>query len=165
MGVLSDPKLELFAQELLKNLALDMPRSKAAEDAARAAGYTGKSIGPNARKRAQRKDVKARMIELAAPAVEARKAEIEATVDWAIGRCVDIASPDLGVKAIKVSDQLNALKLAAQILGWEAPAKTELTGKDGAPLQPTRVEIIQLTDARHPAAASGENVVASAPST
>lgn len=135
MGVLSDPKLETFAQELLKNLAADMPRSKAAEDAARKAGYTGRSLGPNARKRAQRKDVKLRMAELAAPAVAAMQAEIVADVNWALDRLTKIASPDLGAAAVKVMDQINALKLMAQIKGWMAPEKiapTNVAG-DGPP--------------------------------
>jgi hypothetical protein len=43
MGTLSDPNLEKFSQALLVNIAQGMPRSRAAAEAARAAGYSGKS--------------------------------------------------------------------------------------------------------------------------
>jgi phage terminase small subunit len=77
MGALSDPKLERFAQSLLCHLASGMTGGKAATQAALEAGYSGSSVAANARKRAQRPDVKARMVELAAP----RIAEAEAALD------------------------------------------------------------------------------------
>lgn len=129
MPALSDPKLEKFAQALLVNYANDMPRTKAAEDAARKAGYSGSALGPNARKRAQRKDVKARMAELAAPALAKIQDElITPTVDLAVSRLMKIAMADLGVDAIKVPDQLAAWKLMGEWKGWKAPDKIAQDG-------------------------------------
>lgn len=123
MSELSDRKLERFARELLLNVAADMPRSKAAQDAAQKAGYTGRSLGPNARKRAQRKDVKARMAELAAPALAEAQQEVTASVDLVTRRLLAIIMPDLGVDAIKVADQIQASRQLCQIHGWMAVEK------------------------------------------
>lgn len=123
MGVLRNPQLERFALALLSNIAAGMPRSKAAHEAALTAGYKGKSVASNARKMAQRKDVKARLRELAAPIVEREREKIEATVEWATERLCSIAGPNLGDDALAVGDQINAMKLLAQIHGWLAPKK------------------------------------------
>lgn len=136
MGALRDPKLEAFARHLLSNLVAGMARSKAAHEAGITAGYRGNSLAANSRKRAQRKDVKARMAELAAPKVAQDDEQLEATVDWAERRLVSIASPDLGSEDLKALDQIAALKLLAQIKGWMAPEKRDVT------LRPTH----QMTD-------------------
>lgn len=126
---LRDPKLEKFAQALASNIVAGMPRSAAAEHAAAIAGYAGRSMASNARKRAQRDDVKKRIAEILAPAAEKAHAAIEATVEWATTRLVNIASPDLGEEAIRTPDQIAAIKLLAQIKGWLAPEKTEHSGQ------------------------------------
>jgi len=125
MPVLSDPQLEQFAQSLLRNIVAGMPRGKAATAAAREAGYQGSSLVDNARKRANRKDVKARMIELAAPALAQVEAEIAVDVQWATKKLASLVNPDLGVHKIKVTDQIAALKLLAEMFGWLAPEKME----------------------------------------
>ena len=122
MSALADPKLEKFTQALLSNLA----RSKAAEKAAVTAGYTGSSLGHNARKRAGRNDVKARMAELAAPAQAETEREVVATVETAIAKLSEIGTAKLGDDAIKVPDQIAAWKLMAQIKGWLAPEKRDI---------------------------------------
>jgi hypothetical protein len=55
VGALSDQKLELFAQALLRNIAHGLARGKATTEAAREAGYRGSAMADNARKRANRK--------------------------------------------------------------------------------------------------------------
>lgn len=125
MSELSDPKLEKFTQAYLLNLAREMPRSKAAEDAARQAGYVGKSLGANARKRAQRKDVKARMIELVAPVAAIKQENIVATVELATQHLLAIATVKLAPDAIKAADVVNSWKTLGQFHGWLAPEKRE----------------------------------------
>lgn len=80
MAALSDPKLEKFSQALLTNIAHGMPRSKAAAAAAKEAGYGGRSLASNARKRAVLPQVKARMAELAAPGREAAEKAVAITL-------------------------------------------------------------------------------------
>jgi hypothetical protein len=135
MKPLRDPKMEKFSQALLSNIAAGMPRSKAAHEAGLAAGYTGKSLASNSRKRAQRKDVKARMAELAAPAIEKAQESITATLDWAVDKLVRIAAPDLGDGAVRTPDQIAAIKLLAEIKGWKAPEKVAM--------EPLRIERIE----------------------
>lgn len=127
MGALRDPKLEAFARHLLSNLVSGMARSKAAHEAGLAAGYGGKSVAANSRKRAQRRDVKVRMAELAAPQVARDDENLDATIEWATKRLVSIAAPDLGSDDLKALDQIAALKLLAQIKGWMAPEKRDVT--------------------------------------
>lgn len=127
MPALSDPKLEAFAQALLVNIANDMPRTKAAHAAAMKAGYRGSSLGSNARKRAQRKDVKARMAELAAPALAAVEQNITATVDLATKHLLAIATVTLAPDTIKAADVVNSWKTLGQFHGWLAPAEHRVT--------------------------------------
>ena len=46
------------------------------------------------------------------------------TTEWVLTKCFRIADPDLGRKRTKVSDQIAALRLAAQIKGLLAPEST-----------------------------------------
>ncbi len=126
MGALSDPKLEKFAQALLVNIAHGMPRSKAAAAAAKTAGYSGSSLASNARRKAGLAQVKARMAELAAPVRQKVERDVIATVETAINKLSEIGSAQLGDDAIKVSDQISAWKLVAQIKGWMAPEKRDI---------------------------------------
>lgn len=154
MGALRDPQLEKFAQALLANIAHGMPRSKAAEAAARASGYTGKSLAPNARKRAQRKDVKARMVELAQPAQEQAERELTLTLETATQKLAEIVhtpTPD----EIKPADQIAALGLAAKMFGWLAPKKSELSGTVG-------IERIERVIVEHPSHRDGPRIPAAA---
>jgi hypothetical protein len=143
MGALSDPKLEKFSQAMLVNIAQGMPRSKAAAEAAKTAGYGGRSIASNARKRAALPQVKARMAELAAPEREAAEKAVAISVGAAEEKLWGIASVDLGKKAVKVPDQIAAIKTLAQFRGWNAPEKTELTG-------PIKIERIERVIVDHP---------------
>jgi hypothetical protein len=135
MGALSDPKLEKFSQALLVNIAQGMPRSKAAAAAAKTAGYSGSSMAANARKRAALPQVKARMTELAAPAQRQAESEVVASVDDANRKLGAIAGVAFKPDCVKPSDQVAAMNLQARINGWLAPRRTELTGKDGAPIE------------------------------
>ena len=129
---LRDPRLELFARELVANIAAGMKRSAAAAKAAEDAGYPKtKSSAANARKRAQRKDVKGRMAELMAPALERAEVQTETSIEWAYTKLATIASYDLGEDAVKVPDQIAAVKLMAQLKGWLAPERLALAGADG----------------------------------
>lgn len=49
-----------------------------------------------------------------------------------------------GIK-IKMHDPKAAIKQLADMQGWEAPKKTELTGKDGGPLATTNIDVSHLT--------------------
>jgi hypothetical protein len=128
MGALSDPKLEKFSQALLVNIAQGMPPSKAAVAAAITAGYGGSSIASNARKRAALPQVKARMAELAAPVREKTEQEVARAVEDAERKLWEIIRTDLGKKAVKVSDQIGAIKVLAQLHGWNASERTQVDG-------------------------------------
>ena len=125
---LSDPKLEKFAQALASNIAAGLPRGTAAQDAAEVAGYRGTSRAANARKRSRRADVKKRVAELFAAAQQRADSPLAATIEWATRKLVSIIAVDLGVDAITVSDQLMALKQLAELNGWKAPEKAEVSG-------------------------------------
>lgn len=128
MSALRDPRLELFARELAAHTAKAVPASRAAVEAGIAAGYPNpksKSFAPNCRKRAQRKDVKARIAEILAPALKRAEDATGATVEWAATKLFNIADPDLGLEAIKTPDQIAAITLLAKLRGWMAPEKRE----------------------------------------
>src|SRR5262245_27281175 len=125
MGILSDPKLEKFAQAMLVNIAQGMPHSKAAAAAARTAGYSGSSVASNARRRAVMPQIKARMAELAKPAQRKAEQEVVATVETAMLKLSKIAFAELGDGAIKVGDQIAAFRTMAQMQGWNAPQKSK----------------------------------------
>ena len=156
MSTLRDPRLEIFAREYARLKAAGMPASQAAADAAVEARYKGyqnpsKTFAANARKKAQREDVKARVAELLAPALERAEIEIGATVDWATRKLCKIANYDLGQDMVKVPDQISAIKLLAELKGWLAVAKLALTNPQGdgpATLKFERIERI-LVDPAH----------------
>lgn len=152
MPALQDPQLEQFSQDALRNLIKGMTRGKAAEAAARSAGYKGSSLAANARKRINRKDVKARMIELAAPKTEEAEAEIAQTTDELRKRLFTIALVPIADEKIKVSDQVAAAGLIARMDGLLAPEKREHSGPNGEPIQVTtdaeRVKALQQLLAR-----------------
>ena len=126
MSGLRDPRLEIFAREYARLKAAGTPASQAAVDAAVEARYKGyqnpsKTFAANARKKAQRKDVKARVAELLAPKTEQAEREIEATKEWAEGKLVKIINYDLGEEAVKIDHQLKSMELLAKFRGWLAP--------------------------------------------
>jgi hypothetical protein len=114
MSLLPDRRLEAVAQNLAKMMS--------PEEASAAAGYDAKktSFASNARKRACRKDVKARVADL----LEASIPDvIEQASDFIKRRCIELAAPDLGRKKLKPSDQIAALTLYAKVTGALAPEK------------------------------------------
>jgi hypothetical protein len=111
-------QLEKFAQAL----ALSM----SAVEAAKAAGYPlGSSFAANARKRANRKDVKAMVAELQKPARENVQQQITASFEEATRKLCQIAQADIGLWNIKSSDQIRAIEVLAKMHGWNAPELTE----------------------------------------
>ena len=84
----------------------------------------------NSRRNARRSDVKVRVAELQKPALDKVAEQIDLSVEWALNRLYNIASPDLGVDAIKTPDQLRAIELLAKIKGWMAPEKQDVTVHD-----------------------------------
>jgi hypothetical protein len=90
MAVLRDPRLEKFAQELAASLNDGVAASAAAEAAGRAAGYpigrSAKTFAANCRKRAQRKDVQARVVELRAPGIERAEQSIAITAEYLLAK-------------------------------------------------------------------------------
>ena len=128
MPALSDPKLEAFTQALLLNLAQLIPPSRAADLAAKTAGYGGSSRASNARKRAQRKDVKARMVEIASPVKPEVAPEVVMTLAEAKLTLSEIA------RYAKNVDRIGSIRQLALMEGWEAPTRHEHTGANGQPL-------------------------------
>lgn len=130
MGALSNPKLEVFARELAKNIAMGQPRTVAQQNAARVAGYSGSSgsFAANARKFAAKSEVKRRLAELFAPKIAEAECDMRATKQFAIEKLMAIAVPDLGESKIKIPDQLMALKQLAELNGWKAPEQSEVVG-------------------------------------
>lgn len=125
MSVLSSPHLERVAQELA--------RMKTPEQASESAGYdtSASSFASNARKRACRADVKARVGEI--QAAEASLAGVDA--EWIRINAARIAGAYIDPADIKATDVIAALNLLAKMTsGAIVPAKIEATGKDGTPL-------------------------------
>ena len=176
---LRDPRLELFARELAAALNNAASRGEAAVTAGDAAGYPrGRSavtFAANCRKRAQRKDVQARVAELRAPGVKRAEESIGITTEYLLAKLDNFANFNLGdylgepdehgergytlvgatpdqlarLAAAKIGrltrgrgknrktmnfvmdvtphDQIQAIKLMAQIKGLMAPEKRDLT--------------------------------------
>lgn len=142
MPALTDVKLEAFAQALLRNIARGLTRGKAAEAAAKEAGYTGSSLGPNARKRAGRPDVKARMVELAAPVIEAKNIDLVVDLDGAVRRMSQIIMADVDLDSTKVPDVIAATRQLSALRGWDAAAqepKPQINVFDLLPIEDQRL--------------------------
>ena len=129
MAALRRPKRERFAQELALG--------KTAKEAAEKAEYTGslKSFAKNASKRARCPDIKRRVAELRAPGVQRAEHGVQVTREWMLEKLYRIANPDLPRSKIKVSDQIAAVRVTAQITGDLAPEKHEVGGPDGGPIE------------------------------
>ena len=113
MGILADPRHEIVAQELA--------RGKSPAEASRTAGYRpGTSFASNARKRAQRDDIKRRIHEINTVTGVLETAD---TV-WLQRQVIEaILRPVQGVK--KESDHKAYLELHGKIIGAFAPEKHE----------------------------------------
>jgi phage terminase small subunit len=125
MPALRDPQLEQFAQFLLRNIVAGLPRGKAATAAAREAGYKGSSLVDNARKRSHRADVKARMIELAAPRLAEAEAALDETMESVTTNLFRMALKQYDAVEIKPEHSIKASDLLAKLKGAYAPEKIE----------------------------------------
>ena len=136
MSGLRDPRLEIFAREYARLKAEGMPVSQAAVEAAVEAKYKGhqnpsKTFAANARKKAQREDVKKRVEFLLAPKTEQAERQIEATKEWTNAKLVEIAAIPIVGTEVKTSDKLTALHRLAELNGWYPPQKVAPTNPAG----------------------------------
>lgn len=117
MSALWNHKHETIAQELAAG--------RSPEEASATAGYPtdARSFESNSRKRARLKDIQKRVREIRRPAVTRSEDGAIVTSEWMLAKCHSIASPNLGRRKIKVSDQIAALALAAKINGFMAPQR------------------------------------------
>ena len=125
MVVLSDPKLERFAQALLRHLAKGLTGGKAATQAALEAGYSGSSLASNARKRAQRPDVKRRLVELAAPRLAEAEAELDETMAGVSRNLFRLALKQHDAAEVRPDHTIRAADLLAKLSGAYATQKVE----------------------------------------
>lgn len=145
MAVLKDRRHECVAQALFC--------MKTPEEASHEAGYDHKasSFAPNARKRAQREDIKGRVAELQSQAAACSIVDVA----WIKGKAAHIAGVPFDADKIKPSDAVAALNLLAKMTPDAlVPSKGEFTGKDGAPLVPDytdedRIKALGVLFARH----------------
>lgn len=132
----SKSRLEAFAQAI----AAGHTPIKAAE----VAGYPkGSSFKANAKKRAQRADVRAMVMSLRQPHLDKVNEAIAVTVEWAtkhLRRIVESAARNEDQPSH--SDARSSIELLARMNGWLAPEKREVTGKGGVPL----LDLTKLTD-------------------
>jgi hypothetical protein len=110
-------------------------------EASREAGYKdGTSFAPNARKRAQRADIRARVLE-----IQAKEAELATIgVAWIKRKAAEIAGVDIPEDEVRASDKIAALNLLAKMTPDAlVPNKSEVTGSDGTALV---IEIVRFAD-------------------
>ena len=113
-----DQKLRTFAQELALGIAEGLTEAKAAYRAAEKAKYPLEgSWKPNARKRAQRADVRKWMVEWLRPHADAAKEKIIATKEQTLQRLTDVlmSNPEA---AARWSDIVSSGIALARISGW-----------------------------------------------
>jgi hypothetical protein len=169
MPTLQNPDHERLCQALIRRLAAGEQRSTALPQAYRETIYSGgnpdnASLAPNSRRLIQRPEVRARIAELMQRVAE--HAEIDAV--WLVKQLryrienpkiietEDIyAEGDLKtITARKVKtkeyDPVAAAALIARICGLEAPRRTEITGKDGAPVELTLEQLVAASGAEKP---------------
>lgn len=121
MPVLANAQHERVAQLLATGCS--------AEDASAQAGFNVKasSFAPNARKRAQRPDIRERVKELQGQVADRL---IDITVEWIEQKLAKIADVELERKDIKASDVIAALREIGKIRGMYAPEKQDVTFHD-----------------------------------
>lgn len=120
-------RLEVFAQALAAG--------KTPVEAAKIAGYPrGTSFNANARKRAQRADVKAMVAELRAPALAKVQERIEISIEWATQKYLEVVRA-AALSDVKVDHYLRALDGLCKLHGLNAPEKLEHAGPDGGPIE------------------------------
>jgi hypothetical protein len=116
VGILKNRKLEIMAHALVRGLGT--------YDAAREAGFNPDvpSFEANARKRATRPDVRARVKELQ----ERVANKVVCDLAWVTQRLVEIAGIPLGGMEIKTADTLKAMDMLIKVRGYYAPEKREI---------------------------------------
>src|SRR5215471_16353656 len=133
--MLYNPRLDNFTREYALQLAAGVRRSAAAVHAAEAAGYPRRSspevFASNARKRAARPDVQARVAELMAPALAKAQAELDATVERVTRNLVQILECPLDPADVRAADHIAAVRVLADLHGWNAPKKVAPTNPKG----------------------------------
>lgn len=149
---------ERFAQALAAG--------KKPEEAARIAGYRdGTAFAANARKRAMRADVKARVAELQAPHLEQANKAMAIDIHWWIKQHVDIVKERGLREQTTNADAQRSLEQLAKHNGWYAPERREIDGVIGiATIERRIIEPAKAgpeTDDRHggdipPASEAGE---------
>jgi hypothetical protein len=118
-----------FARQFLTNLAAGKSRGFAATAAAKAVGYRGSSIAPNARRLTQDQRVKRYIYTLTRPEEAAAEAAASATADDAKRRLSEIVLADINLEAIKPTDKIAAVRELSLINGWHAPTRAQISGK------------------------------------
>jgi len=144
MGVLANPAHEAFCQDVESRVLKQEKRTAAYVAAYRTHVWGGDKdvadakIAPNAKRLAQklagrRDEIKERAATLA-------------SIDkgWGLMHLYSYVEGTIDEK-VKISERILAIKLIGEWSGFEAPTKTELTGKDGMPLVP---EVSDLEAAR-----------------
>lgn len=130
MAVLDNARHERIAQLLAANCS--------AEEASAQAGYdrNKSSFAPNARKRAQRPEIRARVKELQGQVADRL---VDVTAEWIQQRVAKIAAAEIPIEDVRASDVIAAARLLAQMIpGAMAPTKVASTNPDGdgPPLAP-----------------------------
>jgi hypothetical protein len=123
MGVLKNRRLEIFAQ----SLALGKPTY----DAAREAGYNADapSFEANARQRAAKPELKARVAELMQRTADSVADRVAIDRAWLLSQLTEIAGYDIAGLEVKLTDKLKALELVAKVCGLFAPEKREIVAR------------------------------------
>lgn len=115
MGVLTEPRLELLAQALASG--------KTVIEASKAAGYkNGSSFASNARKRAQRKDVKGRVREIQVMGAVRTAVEVGDLEEKAREIMMIPLIPD----EVSTSDRLKAMDFISKLKGFYAAEKHDI---------------------------------------
>ena len=157
MSALSDPKLEAFAQAMLRHLAAGLTRGKAALAAAKDAGYRGSSIASNAKRRSNLPAVKARIQELAAPAQAQSEANLAIALDAAERRLWEIIQAPVAFnETVMPKNIIDAIKTLSAIRGWNAPTTVNVN-KHVHTDWSTEELVAFITDARASLERSGES--------
>jgi hypothetical protein len=123
MGVLKNPRLEIFAQLL----ALGKP----IYEAAREAGYNpdSPSFEANARQRRAKPEVKARIAELQQRTADRAADKVAIDRAWLLAQLGEIAGYDVSGIEINTGHKLKALELVAKVCGLFAPEKREVIAR------------------------------------
>jgi hypothetical protein len=144
-------------QDMFERFAQALALNKSPEESARIAGYqgTGATFAANARHKANRPVVKARVAELRAPGLAKVEQQIEKNVEWVISKLAEIVDCPIDQNDIKAADIIAAARQMAAIRGWNAP--TTLNVNKHVHTDWSTEELVAfITDARASLERSGE---------